>query len=296
MAHNTFSLPDGTWHSKPAPRIQAYLGDSNDTGPHVSRLSSSRPRGRRDTSASDATVSRGSRPSVSGAAIAGVLVACLVILLLLFLPCYLKRRRRKLQSKPVNNAEDGVLQQPNPDSFATVMTTYDLPPRKSSHSPSISQSSSITAVSVGRPTSSSSQVSDVKSGKERLPARPPPLVLRPERSKSETRRGNPSPMAKRGTIRTVGGSRVSVLPNPWDGEARPPSAAFERMDFQLPSLATSPLRPANSFKAGLPRTPRQRRTFVSPEVRPLEDAPIVADVDGVGNEPHLHAGTGLMGP
>jgi hypothetical protein len=50
-------------------------------------------------------------PALTGVALGGILVAYFAVLLLLLVPCYLKRRRRRLQSTRVNDVENDLSRQ-----------------------------------------------------------------------------------------------------------------------------------------------------------------------------------------
>ncbi|KAH9958218.1 hypothetical protein BC827DRAFT_1156907 [Russula dissimulans] len=252
--------------------ILAYFQTVDDAG-SVPRP----PRGRLAVRASDATVSKDSKSTLTGAAIAGIIVASLAVLLLLFLSCYyLKRRRRKAPITHVPKVEHGFLRQGSDGlgSHGTLTASFSdglpQPQSISTHRPSMSQSSSVTAVSVSPPTLPSSKVTDGKDEKALLPAPPPPLVLRPDRSDSLSMEQQPAPVrieksrSIKSTKSTKGRGRESVLPNPWDSDAKPSRAAFQSMVFKLPPSSIASIRPA------LPQTPRERRTSVSPELKPIE--------------------------
>lgn len=133
----------------------------------------------------------------------------------------------------------------------------------SSPAPFASQASSQTAVPVSLPTPSSFQATDEGNGKARfqVPPRPPPLLLRPVRADWSARQGG---MTRSGAIRhREVDNRVGVLPNPWDGGARPRPTTVKSVTFLLPP-STSPLHPTTFFKAkaGLPQNPREPRTFL----------------------------------
>jgi hypothetical protein len=128
-----------------------------------------------------------------------------------------------------------------------------------------------TAVLVSPPTSSSFRVTGERMRKPSLPKRPPPLLLHPERLVRRVPKIDCNTATKPRTITpTDGGSRgslASLLPNPWDSDAKPHHATFESPIFQRPSFAVSMPR-ANAFmEAGLPRTPRETRIFMPPKVR-----------------------------
>jgi len=215
------------------------------------------------------------RSTLSDAALAGITAASLVVLLLLLLSCcYLKRRRRKTPSAHAPEVENGFLHQASGGlgsrETATASFLDDLPPRIPSHHPSSSQASSVTAVSVSFPTSPPSKVTDEKDKGALLPARPPPLVLRPERSDSLRKVQQPDFLRiekSRSIKSTRGRGRESVLPNPWDSDAKPSRAAFQSMVFKLPPSSVASIRPG---LPRVPRTPRERRNTLSPEVRPIE--------------------------
>ena len=137
--------------------------------------------------------------------------------------------------------------------------------------------SSGTAVAISPPALPTSKVTDKRIGKAFLPARPPPLLLPPERAVREAQKSETIPAAKTRTISvTDGDNRGSFLPNPWDsgaGPQRPQPAAFEWELFQPPSFI-APTRPANTYKVGLPRTPRDTRNFM-PKVRALVTEDVV---------------------
>ena len=139
--------------------------------------------------------------------------------------------------------------------------------------------SSETAVPVNPPASHSSRVTDERIRKATLPARPPPLMLRPEHAVRKVRISDFF-VPKSRTISPVDGdNRGSFLPNPWDSGAKP-QPAFELAIFRPPSFAVS-VRSANSFKAGLPRTPHETRGLTSHKVISLEITPEVVDRSGV---------------
>ena len=148
----------------------------------------------------------------------------------------------------------------------SVDHSNDLTQGKSSAPPLILQPSPEAPGPVNLPTSPTSMVPGGKNGKERALPRPPPLLLRPERPDREASQSG-STRAKSRITKIL--DRGSLLPNPWDTDLRPRPPAFEREFYRLPSVSAS-VRSANSIKGGLPRTPRAPRTFVSPEVRPLE--------------------------
>jgi hypothetical protein len=168
-----------------------------------------------------------------------------------------------------------------------VIQSIDSPRLKQSPAPLPSKQRSQpspeeTTAPVSSPASSNPRIPNGNVRKARL-ERPPPLVLRRERSDREAKQSDPSTMTRprsrsrsRSIRPTEGSSRVSVLPNPWDSGAPPSPGAFELVFFGLPSFAP-PVRPANSLKAGLPRTPRETRSFQSPEVKSLEVPQFAAD-------------------
>jgi len=228
---------------------------------------------------------------ISAVTLGGIIAASVAVALLLLLLFCLWRRRRKRRRKKAGDRENGGFLLASHDigsregvSFypsapiAVVLTrdekssanhSNDSPRSNLNDAPLITQPSSKAAVPLSLPTLPISQVSGGNNGRARSLPRPPPLlpppVLHPER---EARRGDSFPVARAATTRPVGSSdRVSFLPNPWDSGAKPSAAAFERVIFGLPSSAPV-VRPANSFRAGLPRTPRERQTFLPPELRP----------------------------
>jgi len=233
----------------------------------------SRSRSRR---AINATVSRASKSTLSGAALAGIIVASLAVLLLLLLSCsyLLKRRRRKTPNTHI--VENGLLRNAGnglgSHGLVTAGFSNDLPPPRilPGHRPSTSQASSVTVVSVNIPTSPSSKVIDIDGKKDEsilLPTLPPPLVLRPERTDSLGKVQQPDPVRiekSKSVKSTKGRGRESVLPNPWESDAKPYRAAFQSMVFKLPPSSIASIRP------GLPQTPRERRASLSPEVKPME--------------------------
>lgn len=137
--------------------------------------------------------------------------------------------------------------------------------------------SSGTAIAISPPTLPSSRVTDERIRKASPPARPPPLLLRPERVVRKAQKTESIPVAKSRTISlTDGDNRGSLLPNPWDSNVepqRPQPAAFGWELFSLPSFIP-PVRPAKTYKAGLPRTPRETRDFM-PKVRTLVTKDVV---------------------
>jgi hypothetical protein len=166
----------------------------------------------------------------------------------------------------------------------SVIQFIDSPRLNPSPSPLLSQqrsqplSEATTPISL--PISSNQQVPGGKLRKARL-ERPPPLVLRRERSDREARQGESLATARPRSIKLTGVSnRESVLPNPWDSGAQPSPAAFELVFFGLPSFsapAPTSVRSKGSFKAGLPKTPRETRTFQPHDVRYLEVTQFAAD-------------------
>ena len=50
-------------------------------------------------------------PTLTGITLGGIFAACFAVLLLLVVPCYLKRRRRHPHSTPVNDMEDELYRQ-----------------------------------------------------------------------------------------------------------------------------------------------------------------------------------------
>ena len=52
-------------------------------------------------------------PTLTGVAIGGILLACFVVLLLLVVPCYLKRRRRSVENTRADDTEQGHSRQSN---------------------------------------------------------------------------------------------------------------------------------------------------------------------------------------
>ena len=91
------------------------------------------PRDQRNSSAPNATVSKRSEYvcdesfltsfnidriyftslTLTGVAIGGILATCFAILLLLLVPCYLKRRHRRAESIRANDMEYGLSRQPS---------------------------------------------------------------------------------------------------------------------------------------------------------------------------------------
>ncbi len=102
--------------------------------------------------------------------------------------------------------------------------------------------------------------------KPSLPTCPPPLLLHPERIVRKSPKIDSDSVAKSRTITPTDGdnrgSLGSLLPNPWDSDAKPQTATFESPIYQRPSF-TGSVRRANTFKARLPRTPRETRTAQS---------------------------------
>ena len=139
-----------------------------------------------------------------------------------------------------------------------------------------------TAVAISPPASPPSRVTGERTRKASLPARPAPLLLPPERPVRGAQESDTITVAMSRTIgRTNGDNRGSLLPNPWDGDAKPKPAASEWAILQLPPFI-APVRPANIFEVGavgLPRTPRGPRNSV-PKVRSLVTEDVV-DAPGV---------------
>lgn len=128
---------------------------------------------------------------------------------------------------------------------------------------------SSTAVPFNHIASPFSRVTDERISKPTLP-RPPPLVL--HRAARKVPRIGSRPVAKSRIIAFTDdeGNRcsLSLLPNPWDGDAKPQYATFESAIFQRPSYTAS-VRREKTLKARLPRTPRDTRIFIPPRVRSL---------------------------
>ncbi|KAH9997357.1 hypothetical protein BJV77DRAFT_82787 [Russula vinacea] len=108
---------------------------------------------RRDISAPNATasVSKRSAPTLTGITLGGIFAACFAVLLLLVVPCYLKRRRRHPHSTPVNDMEDELYRQASCESrsiklFLSAIWTTCL--REPESAPSVSQPSPKTATLV----------------------------------------------------------------------------------------------------------------------------------------------------
>lgn len=117
--------------------------------------------------------------------------------------------------------------------------------------------SSGTAVPVNPPASPFSRVTGERIRKPSLPTRPPPFILHPERVVRKTPKIDSNTVAKSRTITfTDEGNLGSLLPNPWDSDAKPQHVKFESPILQRPSFTAS-VRRANALKAGLPRTPRE---------------------------------------
>ncbi|KAH9164563.1 hypothetical protein EDB89DRAFT_409317 [Lactarius sanguifluus] len=192
----------------------------------------------------------------------GILVACLAVLLLGLLPCYLKRRRARLRKPDVVDTENGAITQVHHGSDSSV-TSFAKPlsvvKEESIRSvTSISQASSETAVPTveteerrspppssrpvmragslpSSPSSSLRRFGD-RAGGAPMPAPPPPLLVRPDGADSDHDRGflngNASAPARSRSVRFAGpNGRVtrspspahSIFPNPWDrGESSPP--------------------------------------------------------------------------
>jgi len=259
--------------------VLASLGTANGAYFNVVPVSRSQPRGWREISAPHATILKRTNPSVTGSGLArgGIVIACLALASLLLLPCYLKLRSRSLRSTHVDDVENGVARRASYDSGTgshktlSVGHSDDLAYGSPSPTLSISQTSSETAVPVNVLISPSSQGADGRKGGARLPARPPPLLLMPERPNRETQQDDTFTVARSRSIRPKEReSRGSFLPNPWDSDAKPLAGALERVIFHLPTFSAPPMLRASSFKAGLPRSPRELRIFLSPEVRLLE--------------------------
>ncbi|KAH8992712.1 hypothetical protein EDB92DRAFT_543074 [Lactarius akahatsu] len=257
----------------------------------------------REINVSNTTISKRSNSTVTGIGViaGGILVACLAVLLLGLLPCYLKRRRARLRKPVVVDTENGAITQIHHESDNSV-TPLSIVKEESIRSvTSVSQASSETVVPTveteerrspppvvrkgslpSSPSSSLRRFGD-RAGGAPMPAPPAPLLVRPGSANSDHDRGfldgNASAPARSRSVRFAGpngrvtrtpSSAHSILPNPWDrGESPPPlpGSSFERALYQLPAVPESappvpPPRRAYSLRApGLPRSPRDPRDF-----------------------------------
>jgi len=293
-SHDVPAVADQTPHSDCTkldvgiPPVLVYLGAANgvDVG-IMSTPSLSKTRGRRAISADDATVAKRPDSSSAGIIVGAIVVVFVAVLLFLLLPLYLKRRGRTAQKTPATDEESGISRQAHNELGSDVIKkssashSDDLQHEASSGVLSISQRSSKTAVlaAEGEPSDSpqpdlpgtvgdSTTPSDVNEEENQgkpLPMRPPRLLLQPV--DGEERQDDSRTMARTSTVKL--GARASrgrismaqsVLPNPWDGDEAPGSAAFERALFKLPSFPPPSALPAASFKTRLPRVPRHPRT------------------------------------
>jgi len=252
------------------PLLSHHLGTVNEEIFGV--VSPSWPSVRPNLSASRATVSKksGSFP-ISAVTLGGIIAAGVTVVLLLLLPFYLRHRRRKRRSKKAGDLENRKIllasHERGGHGSSSAKHSNDIPRSNLKYPLSISQPYNA-AGPVSLPTLPISQMSDGKNGRAHPLSRPPPLLLPPAlRPGREARRGVSFTVARSRTTELMGSSnRGSFLPNPWDSGAKPSPAAFERVIFGLPSAPA--VRAANSFRAGLPRTPREPRTFLPPESRP----------------------------
>ncbi|KAI9462866.1 hypothetical protein BJY52DRAFT_1255673 [Lactarius psammicola] len=205
----------------------------------------------------------------------GVLVACLAVLLLGLLPCYLKRRRARLRKPDVVDTENGTVTQVRHESDHTITPLSVVKEESVRSLLSLSQASSETVVPTveseerrspppfsrlvggaaslpSSPSSSLGRFGD-RAGVTLMPAPPPRLLLRPNSPDNGRDRGQlednaPVPARSRSVRfavrngRTTPSSAGSVLPNPWDSGASPPplpGSSFERVLFQLPAVPES---------------------------------------------------------
>jgi len=240
-------------------------------------VSPSWPRVRRNINApgprASATVSKQSGFPISAVILGGIIATSVAVALSLLLLFCLWHRGRKRRRKKAGDLENGRFLLASHDIGSTGSSSAnhskDSPRSNLNDAPLITQPSSKAAVPLSLPTLPISQVSGGNNGRARSlphhPPLPPPPVLHLERG---ARRGNSFPVARPRTTGPIESSnRVSVIPNPWDSGAKPSAAPFERGIFGLPPSALA-VRPANPFRAGLPRTPRERQTFLPPESRP----------------------------
>jgi len=249
-----------------------------------------------------ASISKRANSTVTGIGViaGGILVACVAILLLGILPCYLKRRRARLQKPNVVDAENAVVTvtQAHHESvnrrtpFAKPLSVVKEESLRSVLS--LSLASSETAVTsteaeekrspppltrpVGSlPSSPSSRFGD-RTGETIVIAPPPRLLLRPDSTDNYRGRGqlvdNPPPPMRSRSVRFAGRngratpSAQSLLPNPWDsGESPPPlhGPSSERVRlFQSPTVPASapPARPSHrALSLRATGLPRSPRDF-----------------------------------
>ncbi|KAH9047492.1 hypothetical protein EDB83DRAFT_2403423 [Lactarius deliciosus] len=176
----------------------------------------------------------------------GILVACLAVLLLGLLPCYLKRRRARLRKPAVVDTENGAITQVHHESDSSI-TSFAKPlsvvKEESIRSvTSLSQASSETVVPTveteerrspppssrlvmrkgslpSSPSSSLRRFGD-RAGGAPMPAPPPPLLVRPGSADSDHDRGflngNASAPARSRSVRFAeqnGNGRVTRAPS-----------------------------------------------------------------------------------
>ncbi|KAH9025949.1 hypothetical protein EDB85DRAFT_2149401 [Lactarius pseudohatsudake] len=244
----------------PAPRSKRAIPGQRDP-PDFGYISSGLPAQR---FVPNTSISKRSSSTVTGIGViaGGILVACLAVLLLGLLPCYLKRRRARLRKPVVVDTENGAITQVRHESDNSV-TSFAKPlsvvKEESIRSvTSVSRASSETVVPTveteerrspppssrpvvrkgslpSSPSSSLRRFGD-RAGGAPMPAPPPPLLVRPGSANSDHDRGfldgNASAPARSRSVRFAGpngrvtrtpSSAHSILPNPWDrGESPPP--------------------------------------------------------------------------
>lgn len=216
-----------------------------------------------ETNAPNPSISRRSNSTTTGIGViaGGILIACVAVLLLSVLPCYLKRRRARrarLQKPDDVDTENGTVTQVRHESdntgtpFAKPLSVVKEQSVRSI--PSFSHASSETAVptvetaerrspppftrpggTISLPSSPSPSPMPRRfgdrTGETLVLASPPRLLLRPdnERDRGQFEDYAPAPTRSR-SVRFAGrngrampSSAHSLLPNPWDrGESPPP--------------------------------------------------------------------------
>ncbi|KAI9444061.1 hypothetical protein H4582DRAFT_2095407 [Lactarius indigo] len=272
----TFSRSYGTpavANQGPAPRSKRAIPGQKDP-PDIGYISSGlRAQRFGEINALNASIAKRSNSTVTGIGViaGGILVACVAVLLLGLLPCYLKRRRARLRKPDVVDTENGATTQTHQESDNSV-TPFPKPlsvvKEESIKSvTSVSQASSETAVPTveteerrspppssrpvvragslpSSPSSSLRRFGD-RTGGTPMPAPPPPLLVRPGSADSDHDRGQldtiASAPARSRSVRFAGPGR--------DGRVtRTPSSAHSILPNPWDSGESPPPLPESSFE------------------------------------------------
>jgi len=295
----TVTNQDRVPHSKHAKSVQS---DPPDLGYIVSPSGLRAQRLFGEIDAPNASISKRANSTVTGIGViaGGILVAFLVILLLGVLPCYLKRRRVRLQKTNVVDTENRMVTQArykSDDSGTPFAKPLSIVKEESMRSVlSLSLASSETAFTTAdteerrspppftRPVGTASLSSSPslrrtgdRAGETPVIAPPPRLLLRPDSADSDRDRrqlvdNGPVPVRSR-SVRFAGQNRRatpssahSLMPNPWDsGESAPPlpESSSERVR-RLPAVPESapPERPPRrAYSVRATGLPRNPRDF-----------------------------------